>query len=428
MNNVHYSATIYAPDGTAQTITLTKNDLQFVDADGNAITPTNAGTYTVALSPSAETRLKNLTGNNDNYTWTFKTTVTYNIASTTASAGLSESNRKVFDGSGVTTAQINHGGSIEVTFTYPGSTDSSMYKLQDGDYTWNTSDHNAPKNDGIYTITLTDSGLDLDALSISGTDTVSGTALSDTEIQASDFDWYYASGNKLDEVPNNVGTYEARLTDRALAALQNANPNYSFSEVNGTIKYMINPKVATDKLGNSGTKTYNGQGTSVSDIINSVTWNPGGLVTGNDYEWMTKNTDGTYSVMTGLPTNVGPYYLKLMDSGITKIKNANTNYSFADGAISGEMNNKLNAGLHGPNSPIGESGPISPTSDEQAIGPKSAIFNHTTNGKNENAKKNELPQTGSAHEGPLAWLGSLFAGLSLFGLAADKKRKKTDDK
>ena len=105
-------------------------------------------------------------------------------------------------------------------------------------------------------------GLDLDALSISGTDTVSSTALSDTGIQASDFDWYYASGNKLDKVPNNVGTYEARLTDRALAALQNANPNYSFSEVNGTIKYMINPKVATDKLGNSGTKTYNGQGTS----------------------------------------------------------------------------------------------------------------------------------------------------------------------
>ncbi|MGO4981941.1 MBG domain-containing protein [Lactobacillus amylovorus] len=176
MNNVHYSATVYAPDGTAQTITLTKNDLQFVDADGNAITPT------------------------------------------TASAGLSGSNRKVFDGSGVTTAQINHGGSIEVTFTYPGSTDSSMYRLQDGDYTWNTSDHNAPKNVGIYTITLTDSGLDLDALSISGTDTVSGTALSDTGIQASDFDWYYASGNKLDEVPNNVGTYEARLTDRAFIA------------------------------------------------------------------------------------------------------------------------------------------------------------------------------------------------------------------
>ncbi|MDB6244667.1 MBG domain-containing protein [Lactobacillus amylovorus] len=42
--------------------------------------------------------------------------------------------------------------------------------------------------------------------------------MSDTGIQASDFDWYYASGNKLDEVPNNVGTYEARLTDRAFIA------------------------------------------------------------------------------------------------------------------------------------------------------------------------------------------------------------------
>ncbi|GMM22146.1 hypothetical protein LAYK10_14570 [Lactobacillus amylovorus subsp. amylovorus] len=39
-----------------------------------------------------------------------------------------------------------------------------------------------------------------------------------------------------------------------------------------------------------------------------------------------------------------------------------------------------------------------------------------------------MPQTGSAHECPIAWLGSLFAGLSLFGLAADRKRKKKDDK
>lgn len=64
---------------------IAHDDLQFADAHGNAITPTNA---------------------------TYKIT-----ASTDASASLSGSNQKVFDGSGVTTAQINNGGSIEVKFT-----------------------------------------------------------------------------------------------------------------------------------------------------------------------------------------------------------------------------------------------------------------------------------------------------------------------
>jgi LPXTG-motif cell wall-anchored protein len=403
-----YSATVYASDGTAQTITLANDDLQFVDAHGNAITPTNAGTYTVALSPSAETRLKNLTGNNgDNYKWTFDTNATYKItASAEASAALSGSNQKVFDGSGVTTAQINNGGSIEVKFTYPGSTDSSTYQLQDGDYDWYSEDGSTkltsvPSQKGTYTIKLTSNGLahlqaalnalagsgnvtlsadqlsgfakfeitpkpisgvtisgndqsktydgqaaglDLSGLNISGTDTVSDTPLSKSGLTAGDFDWY-ENGIKLDGAPTKVGTYEARLTNRALTALQNNNPNYSFDAVDGTIKYTINPKAATDKLGNSGTKTYNGQGTSVSDVVNSVTWTPNSLVTGEyldlssltngDYEWLTKNADGTYTVMTGLPTNVGTYYLQLKDSGIAKIKNANTNYSFANGAISG---------------------------------------------------------------------------------------------
>ena len=189
--------------------------------------------------------------------------------------------------------------------------------------------------------------LNVDGLTISGTDTLNGTPLSDTGIKASDFDWYDANGTKLNAVPVNAGQYVARLTDRALTALQNANPNYHFTAVDGIVKYTINPKAATETLGNNGEKTYNGKGTSVADVLGKLTWTPSGLVTGqnldlsdltaNDYEWYTKNADGTYTAMTGLPTNVGTYYLKLKDGSIDKIKNANPNYSFADGAISGEF-------------------------------------------------------------------------------------------
>ncbi len=419
-DNYNYTATVYAPDGTAQTIHLTNDDLQLVDAHGNAITPTSAGTYTVELSPSAETRLKNLTGNNgDNYKWTFDTSATYKITvSAEASASLSGSNQKVFDGAGVTTAQINNGGDIEVKFTYPGSTDSSTYQLQDGDYDWYSADGgteltSAPSQKGTYTIKLTSNGLahlqkaindvigsgnvtlsadqlsgsaqfeivakpisnvtisgsnqsktydgktaglDLGGLSISGTDTVIGNPLSKSGITADNFDWYDESGNKLTSAPTKVGTYKVRLTDSALVALQIANPNYSFDTVNGTITYTINPKAATGTLGGSGNKTYNGRGTAASDIYDAVTWMPSGLIDGEqldlsgltylDYYWATKNSDGTYTVMTGLPTNVGTYYLKLKDESVQKIKDTNPNYSFANGAISGMYTYTINA-AHG---------------------------------------------------------------------------------
>ena len=149
-----YSATVYAPDGTAQTIQLTTDDLQFANGD-----PINAGSYTVELSPAGQAKLKNLTGNNgDNYKWTFNTTATYTInAATDASASLSGSNQKVFDGTAVTTAEINNGGDIIVNLTFPGSTENSIYHLQDGDYIWTNGE--APTNVGTYTIELTADGL-----------------------------------------------------------------------------------------------------------------------------------------------------------------------------------------------------------------------------------------------------------------------------
>lgn len=460
--NLTYSATVYAPDGTAQTIKLTSDGLQFANGD-----PINAGTYTVELSPAGEAKLKNLTGNNgDNYKWTFNTKATYTInAATEASASLSGSNQMTFNGSAVTTAELNNGGDIIVNLTFPGSTENSIYHLQDGDYIWTNGE--APINVGTYTIKLTQAGLahlqaaidqyagsgnakisadsltgsatfeivpksitdvtisgkdqektydgqatslDVNDLTISGNDLVTDNPLSMKDITASDFDWYNAQGEKLDAIPTDAGTYEARLKPSALQALQKNNPNYSFNTARGTIKYTINQKAATDTLGGNDKKIYNGQRTSVSDVLNSITWTPGGLVDGqsfdlsnltaDDYAWYTKNADGTYTEMTGLPTNAGTYYLKLKDSSIAKIQAANPNYSFATGAISGEYTYKINQANATITLPDTSTQTITWTGNPATIKPANFIPEITTDNPNEQtiALPSDLQLTASDYE------------------------------
>lgn len=451
--NLTYSAPVYAPDGSPQTLQLTSDDLQFANGD-----PINAGTYTVELSPAGQAKLKNLTGNNgDNYKWIFNTQATYTINSATdASASLSGSNQMIFNGSPVTTAEINNGGNIVVNLNFPGSTENSIYHLQDGDYIWN--DGAAPTNIGTYTIKLTQAGLahlqaaidqysgsgntkisadsltgsatfeivpksitdvtisgkdqektydgqaaslDVNDLTISATNLVTDSPLSMKDITASDFDWYDAQGKKLDAIPADAGTYEARLKPSALQALQKDNPNYSFNTASGTIKYTINQKAATDTLDGNGNKVYNGQETTVSDVLNSITWTPSGLVDGQsldlsklsdaDYAWYTKNADGTYTEMAGLPTNAGTYYLKLKDSSIAKIQVANPNYSFATGAISGEYTyviTQANAVITLPNT---SDQTVTWTGNPATIDPANFIPEITTDNPNE--KTIALPST-----------------------------------
>ncbi len=244
---------------------------------------------------TGQAKLEQLTGNNGaNYKWTFKTNADYKITAATATAELSGSNEKAFDGSAVTPVEVNSNGQILVHFTYPGSNAQSTYTLQDGDYTWNTKDGKAPTVVGNYTINLnkdailahlqaalnsqagsgnvtiaaddlsgqasfnitpkeisdvTISGsdqskayngqaadLNVSGLTISASGTLTDTPLVNPGIKASDFDLYDADGKKLDAAPVNVGTYQARLKVNALATLQKANPNYTFSSVSGVIK------------------------------------------------------------------------------------------------------------------------------------------------------------------------------------------------
>ena len=377
--------------------------------------PVNVGTYTFKINEKGIAALASanpdfaIPNEINGYSYT------YTINQANAIGKLTGSNSGAYTGKPVTTAQVNSNGQIMVTVDYPGvAISNKTYTLKAGDYTWSTENGFAPTDAGKYTITLTKDGianienyirafagtgqdgksnvafaenaitgsatfeivpksitdvtisgnaqektydgqaasLDVNDLTISATDLVTDSPLSMKDITASDFDWYDVQGKKLDAIPTDAGTYEARLKSSALQTLQKDNPNYSFNTVSGMIKYTINQKAATDTLGGNGNKVYNSQGTSVSDVLNSITWTPSGLVDGQsldpadlteaDYAWYTKNADDTYTEMTGLPTNAGTYYLKLKDSSIAKIQAANPNYSFATGAISGEYTYKIN--------------------------------------------------------------------------------------
>lgn len=345
--NVTYDATVYSADGEAQTLKLAADDLQIV---GNA---TNVGTYQVKLSQAGQEKLKQLTGNNGaNYKWTFKTTANYIVTAATADAKLNGSNQKTFDGTAVTTAQVNSNGQILVHFTFPGSTTESTYALQDGDYIWNAG--SAPVNAGTYTITLnkqsilahlqdalkkqvnanvtisaddlggqasftitpkaitdiTISGsdqsktyngksadLDVNGLKITANGTVTNTPLVNPGITASDFTWYDAAGKKLDGVPTDAGTYQAHLNANTLVALQKANPNYKLN-ISSKAKFTLDATLTIEFEDTQEGNKQVGQTITKSGVAGYTT-NPNKVeqvkVTGNDKD---SEVTVTYTVNT----------------------------------------------------------------------------------------------------------------------------------
>ena len=368
--NVAYTTTVYSADGKAQTLNLTANDLQII---GNA---TNVGTYQVELSQAGQEKLEQLTGNNGaNYKWTFKTNADYVVKAATASAELSGSNQKTFDGSAVTTAEVNSNGQILVHLTYPGSTTQSTYALQAGDYTWENKDGqeiSAPTNAGTYTIKLrADSitnlqnainqyagqgNVTLDAQDLLGAavytikqktlNVILGNNSTGTDgktydgqpavinTQAENFGVFTTSGlvngedlnaanltnddyewvdanGKAISAPTNAGTYYISLTANGLKKLQADNPNYAISE-SGQFTYVISP--AEENVTISGSQ----ESTSTSiDNANFTVHAPAGI---------TVPTGMTYEFATGVPSESGVYVIKLTPESIAALEKTNPNY------------------------------------------------------------------------------------------------------
>ena len=299
--NVTYSATVYSADGKAQTLNLTANDLQII---GNA---TNVGTYQVELSQAGQEKLEQLTGNNGaNYKWTFKTNADYVVKAATASAELSGSNQKTFDGSAVTTAEVNSNGQILVHLTYPGSNVQSTYTLQDGDYTWETEDGqtiSAPTNTGTYTI-------------------------------------------KLNKQAILVHLQAALNQQAGLGDNDQSNLTVSADKLSGQASFKINPQTLTDVTISAPdqSKTYDAQAADLD--VNGITITANGIVANNplvnpgisasDFTWY----DETGNKLESAPVDVGTYQARLNASTLAELQNTNPNYQFS--SVAGLINYTIN--------------------------------------------------------------------------------------
>lgn len=157
-----FSITLDEPNNP--TYSLVAGDLEFnVNGTWTKTVPINHGTYQVRLSQAGWDHIKAI--NSDNITWSATAsagTGTYTIKAASATTELSGSNQMVYNGNTVTTDDLyTNGSTIKVVISGENIANlPTTFKLEDGDYTWNTTDHTAPKNVGDYTITLTKSGLD----------------------------------------------------------------------------------------------------------------------------------------------------------------------------------------------------------------------------------------------------------------------------
>ena len=287
-------------------LTWTVGDL-YVEGYPDGGVPTNVGTYQVKLSEIGQEKLKALTGNQGaNYKWAFNTNADYVVKAATASAELSGSNQKTFDGTAVTTAEVNSNGQILVHLTYPGSNVQSTYTLQDGDYIWETEDGqiiSAPTNTGTYTI-------------------------------------------KLNKQAILVHLQAALNQQAGLGDNDQSNVTVSADKLSGQASFKINPQTLTDVTISAPdqSKTYDAQAADLD--VNGITITANGIVANNplvnpgisasDFTWY----DETGNKLESAPVDVGTYQARLNASTLAELQNTNPNYQFS--SVAGLINYTIN--------------------------------------------------------------------------------------
>lgn len=382
-----YTVTITSNASQITVNSLNGSSLQFKDG-----VPTNVGTYDVELTPAA---IKQLEHDYPNFNWddAVKTVGQYKIVATTSKAELSGQNSMTYSGQNVTTANLNNNGTIKVTVTVNGMTQTLNYQLQDGDYSWDSGQAPIDASDTAYTlklnkanvlahlqdainkkfgkgqdnqanVTISDNDLsgsasftinpasvtlrqdgsaqqvfnqanDLSFDQVIGGLTAQGLAngqtLKTTGLGLSDFDWY--KGNeKLDEVPTDVGTYTVKLNNTGLAKLKtNQGKNYTINALpTGKFTYTIKAASAAANLSGSSSKTFDGNSVTTAQVNNG---NIKVTVTfGNETVDYTLQA-GDYTWPNGsAPVNVGTTQLQLSDQAKARIQNA-VNAKFGQGNV-----------------------------------------------------------------------------------------------
>ncbi len=376
------AVTVTAPGNP--TVTLEDGDYVWVK-DGITYTtaPSNVGVYTIELSESGKNKILQNSNNSENLDWSnakISGEGSYVITETTASANLSGSASKTYDGKPVTTTEINaKDGTVEVTISISNSNETVTYKLQAGDYTWNTPNEDAPTDAGSYTLSLSKTGLtnfqstidnkwgegnvkitgsDLkgeatftitkDNITISGKHTQTRTytgnpqvvdpgnfpitlipdgdgpvpTIPDGTLTSDDFVVKDKDGNPVD--PTNVGDYTVYLTPEGVEKLKELNPNYDWPTTEQEVGTLtVTPAKMDVTLSGNGSKVSDGQPASVdlSTLLDNLTGNnlnKDGLTLDN-FSWNTPDGNA--------PTEVGNYTITLNENGLKKLQDNNSNYT-----------------------------------------------------------------------------------------------------
>ncbi|WP_412089725.1 MBG domain-containing protein [Limosilactobacillus reuteri] len=158
------------------------------------------------------------------------------------------------------------------------------------------------------------------------------------DISASDYSWYTMGKDgqyvKFDGKPTNAGTYYLILNKDYINKLDQANPNYDITKVDGAFTYIINKATATLNLAGSQDANYNGQ----SIAINYGNF-PLSIKTSNDLTLTLPSgksldagdveiTDANGNKVTA-PTAIGTYTIKLTQAGLQKFESQTDNYAWA---------------------------------------------------------------------------------------------------
>ena len=285
---------VFTTTVNGQTVTLDATGLDsgdFTWADGTA--PVNVGTYKVVLTAAG---LAKLNANNPNFKLTNSGNGTFTINQANASAILSGSASREYNGQAVSVDDINStstGDNLTLTLHYPkdgNANYSPTVKLNSGDFTWNTPNGQAPVNasDQPYTISLNSDAI-------------------------------------------------AEIIKQAVGNGQNDVSNVKFASdaISGSANYTITPLESSAELSNitdgNYTKIYNAETTNQIDASKlHITANLGGQnvdldttgITGSDYQWV----DANGTALSSNPKNVGTYYIKLSDTAFARLQAQNPNF------------------------------------------------------------------------------------------------------
>ena len=142
-----YSITLNEPNNP--TYNLVAGDIEFnVDGNWTSQAPVKVGTYQVRLSQSGWNHIKAI--NSDNVEWAATASAgkgSYTIDQAKVTADLSGNNSMIYNGSHVTTADLyTEGSTIKVAINGTGIANlPKSFTLEDGDYTWSTSDNQSKR-------------------------------------------------------------------------------------------------------------------------------------------------------------------------------------------------------------------------------------------------------------------------------------------